>query len=321
MTKKPPEGQQPTLFPTDPDQTPEPEDNATQKPSGGHYAIQDDHARTPDGTEGVLRAASPAAQTPDDRGTLREGIEERSRSMEEASHSIATGKRAEPDRQRSPGDGAQGTPGAIAERIADGRSRGSGPRRGDAVYPTSHVSRVIASRRQPTLFDSHPADPTSADPPPPGAKTDGTLISPPGRASGKPVPPEGLPQFSAGPVAARAEPRLGADSPASRQAPEAGPETQSGGDREMMTTQLSFQLDLPPPAPSRVPFKSNLQGAAKTPPATPTSEPIASGEKAKALDIIAAIKTLKTIEQKKRPATLEEKQVLSRFAGFGPVAL
>ena len=48
---------------------------------------------------------------------------------------------------------------------------------------------------------------------------------------------------------------------------------------------------------------------------------IASGEKAKARDILAAIRTLKTIEQEQRPATPEEKQTLARFAGFGPVAL
>lgn len=41
----------------------------------------------------------------------------------------------------------------------------------------------------------------------------------------------------------------------------------------------------------------------------------------KARDIIAAIRTLKTIEQAQRPATSEEKQILSRFSGFGPVAL
>ena len=49
--------------------------------------------------------------------------------------------------------------------------------------------------------------------------------------------------------------------------------------------------------------------------------PIASGEKTKARDILAAIRTLKTIEQEQRPATPEEKQTLARFAGFGPVAL
>ena len=47
----------------------------------------------------------------------------------------------------------------------------------------------------------------------------------------------------------------------------------------------------------------------------------ASGEKAKARDILAAIRTLKAIEQEQRPATPEEKQTLARFAGFGPVAL
>jgi SAM-dependent methyltransferase len=61
----------------------------------------------------------------------------------------------------------------------------------------------------------------------------------------------------------------------------------------------------------------------------PDSDPIqhspvatlASGEKAKARDIVAAIRTLKAIEQENRPATTQEKQTLARFAGFGPVAL
>ena len=48
---------------------------------------------------------------------------------------------------------------------------------------------------------------------------------------------------------------------------------------------------------------------------------IASGEKSKARDIIAAIRTLKRIEEEQRPATAEERQTLARFAGFGPVAL
>jgi len=47
----------------------------------------------------------------------------------------------------------------------------------------------------------------------------------------------------------------------------------------------------------------------------------ASGEKSKARDIIAAIRALKAIEDEQRLATQEEKQVLARFAGFGPVAL
>ena len=57
-------------------------------------------------------------------------------------------------------------------------------------------------------------------------------------------------------------------------------------------------------------------------PAQASSPPsIASGEKAKARDILTAIRTLKSIEQDQRPATPEEKQALARFGGFGAVAL
>ncbi|GIK15179.1 MAG: hypothetical protein BroJett003_01430 [Planctomycetota bacterium] len=52
-----------------------------------------------------------------------------------------------------------------------------------------------------------------------------------------------------------------------------------------------------------------------------SSGQIAGGEKGKARDIIAAIRTLKRIEDEQRLASPDEKQVLSRFAGFGPVAL
>ncbi len=48
---------------------------------------------------------------------------------------------------------------------------------------------------------------------------------------------------------------------------------------------------------------------------------IPTGQKAKAHDIITAIRTLKQIEQEKRPATPQEKQTIARFGGFGPVAL
>src|SRR5439155_566383 len=48
---------------------------------------------------------------------------------------------------------------------------------------------------------------------------------------------------------------------------------------------------------------------------------VAHGEKAKARDILDAIRTLKTIEREKRLASAEEQQTLVRFAGFGPVAL
>jgi len=48
---------------------------------------------------------------------------------------------------------------------------------------------------------------------------------------------------------------------------------------------------------------------------------IANGEKAKARDVVAAIRTLKAVEDEHRPATAEEKERLVRFCGFGPVAL
>src|SRR5512145_334621 len=47
----------------------------------------------------------------------------------------------------------------------------------------------------------------------------------------------------------------------------------------------------------------------------------ASGDKAKARAILAAIRTLQAIEQGQRLATPEECAVLARFPGFGPVAL
>src|SRR5262245_5588632 len=49
--------------------------------------------------------------------------------------------------------------------------------------------------------------------------------------------------------------------------------------------------------------------------------PLASGQKGKARDIHTAIQTLKQIEQDQRPASPEERQILARFGGFGPVAL
>lgn len=49
--------------------------------------------------------------------------------------------------------------------------------------------------------------------------------------------------------------------------------------------------------------------------------PIAAGEKAKARDILAAIRTLKAIEHEGRLASPDEKKTLARFGGFGAVAL
>ncbi|HEY7313555.1 MAG TPA: DEAD/DEAH box helicase family protein [Gemmataceae bacterium] len=73
----------------------------------------------------------------------------------------------------------------------------------------------------------------------------------------------------------------------------------------------------PAPADAR---KPSAPLAAGHPLPTPPS-PFASGEKAKARDILSAIRLVKKIDQQQRAATPEEKQILARFAGFGPVAL
>jgi N12 class adenine-specific DNA methylase len=49
--------------------------------------------------------------------------------------------------------------------------------------------------------------------------------------------------------------------------------------------------------------------------------PTSSGDKAKARDILDAIKTLHEVERRGTPATSEERSALWRFCGFGPVAL
>jgi hypothetical protein len=54
----------------------------------------------------------------------------------------------------------------------------------------------------------------------------------------------------------------------------------------------------------------------------PVSDPvISSGEKSKARDIIAAIRTLKKLEHLRCPPDDDERALLARFCGFGPVAL
>lgn len=59
----------------------------------------------------------------------------------------------------------------------------------------------------------------------------------------------------------------------------------------------------------------------QSPAVSPSSPQTSSGEKAKARDIIAAIRTLQTIETESRPPTTAERDILARFPGFGPVAL
>jgi SAM-dependent methyltransferase len=73
--------------------------------------------------------------------------------------------------------------------------------------------------------------------------------------------------------------------------------------------------ELPPPAaepPVRTP---------RDPPAHAVAPAFASGVKAKAHDLLAAIRTLQTIEHEGRQATAHEQATLAKFPGFGPLAL
>src|SRR5262249_41649785 len=47
----------------------------------------------------------------------------------------------------------------------------------------------------------------------------------------------------------------------------------------------------------------------------------AQGDKAKARDILTAIRTLRALDQGQRPPTADERRALARFPGFGVVAL
>ena len=85
----------------------------------------------------------------------------------------------------------------------------------------------------------------------------------------------------------------------------------------MRSTQLLLFASPPPVTRKNEPVPARRQALH---PQQPSTAPIAGGEKAKARDILNAIRTLKRIEEEHRPATPEERQALIRFCGFGPVA-
>ncbi len=89
----------------------------------------------------------------------------------------------------------------------------------------------------------------------------------------------------------------------------------------MTGRQHSFAFDAPPPFPSVTPPEPTRRPEPGANQSAVAAKPMASGEKTKARDILAAIRTLKAIEHQHRPATPQEKQTLARFSGFGPVAL
>ena len=82
---------------------------------------------------------------------------------------------------------------------------------------------------------------------------------------------------------------------------------------------LPFAERVAPPEPRPASFAKRVRPV-PVPPPQPAAT-IASGEKGKARDILAAIRTLQTIERQHRPANADEREVLAKFPGFGPVAL
>jgi hypothetical protein len=66
---------------------------------------------------------------------------------------------------------------------------------------------------------------------------------------------------------------------------------------------------------------ANLSASCAGDPSSAAPFTVARGEKAKARDLLAAIRIVKTLDREQRPVIPEERQALTRFAGFGPVAL
>jgi N12 class adenine-specific DNA methylase len=77
-------------------------------------------------------------------------------------------------------------------------------------------------------------------------------------------------------------------------------------------------FDLPPESEPETPA---LEIAPAQPSATAAAPQLSSGEKAKARDVLAAIRTMQLLEREHRSATAEEQGILARFSGFGPLAL
>ena len=249
MKKKPPFWRQPTLFPLNPVDSPEPQKPICYPTEGDTHAIQDHRSGTAETANGVLQPAKDHPTVASDDGGLRPATEGPPRSLEGNPIPGEAGQRPEPDQQPGPGIGTQGNGGSFAFLVSTGRRGTADGRRRNGVSRGSHVDQLNRSRGQRGLFDEIPDQPAP-------------------------------PSQQAGTIATASPPQITADT-------------------SVPTTE--------PKSPT--PDLPSINGN------------IASGEKGKARDIIAAIRTLKTIEQDKRRATPEEKQALASFGGFGAVAL
>jgi hypothetical protein len=176
----------------------------------------------------------------------------------------------------------------VEEQISPLEERQHGPGSGGEGTPGRFVSRLLAERRSP------------------GAAVHGDDLAAPSSAArlAPSIRPLQTSLFSS-PVSANS--REGASGAHAVKAPPA-PETVLGLDRARYATGLKRLR----PAGHR---------AMETQETTMEASPLASGQKGKARDILAAIHTLKQIEQEHRLASSEERQTLARFGGFGAVAL
>src|SRR5947209_4436802 len=144
MARKPPDWHQPSLFPTDPDKSPEPEDQSHSKPEGDQHAVQDNSSRTPATTTGDTRATPEGPGVAPDNGAVCQGTEDQPRGLDATTRPAEAGQRPTSDRLGSVGSSRQGTGGSFVRRLLAERQRGAFPRRGNAVSPPSHATRVNA---------------------------------------------------------------------------------------------------------------------------------------------------------------------------------
>jgi N12 class adenine-specific DNA methylase len=87
------------------------------------------------------------------------------------------------------------------------------------------------------------------------------------------------------------------------------------------TSEPPPQTTRPPPVEAKFPDTPPPPAATAIPLRQGSSGQVASGAKTKARDIIAAIRTLQTVEREQRLASSDERDILARFGGFGAVAL
>src|SRR3974377_68231 len=107
MARKPPNRRQPSLFPPDTSNAPEPQGHANQPTHTQPHALQDDHSRTPAPAPADARAVTEGTQTPDHAGDFRARTEGEPPGLEGSPGGQPSGQRPEPDRFGSDGNGTQ----------------------------------------------------------------------------------------------------------------------------------------------------------------------------------------------------------------------